>query len=84
MAVDKKGRLSGFKSQDGRHYKIATQSGRSVVTPLTASNGVDIDHYAVFAQCDGFWQQISPWYMKFGNAQRYLFKKIKIVETVPE
>ena len=33
--------------------------------------------YAVFMKCNGFWQQISPWYFRRGNAERYLWKITK-------
>lgn len=28
--------------------------------------------FAVFARCDGFWAQVSPWYFYKGNAVRKL------------
>ena len=40
-------------------------------------DGSMVNPYAVFVKCTGFWQQISPWYFRRGNAERYLWKITK-------
>ncbi len=34
-------------------------------------NGKRFGNYAVFVKCNGFWQQVSPWYFSKGWAVRF-------------
>ena len=71
------GRLTMVETVDGFKYKIM---------PMNINHQEDSwyngrfigDNYAVFkfvqpSMGTGFWQQVTKWYMNFGNAQRKLF-----------
>ena len=62
------GRICACKIS-GKVYKIFAQNGTDDVW----HNGKFIgDNYAVFVEANGFWQQVSPWYSRYGNAERYM------------
>lgn len=75
------GRLSATTTADGRQYKIIAQN----INHQDDSwyNGRFIgDNYAVFKYIKhekscGFWQQVSPWYCRYGNAERKMFQLAK-------
>lgn len=66
------GALTGMSTPDGRIYKIFPESGNSDVWYHGTFLG---DRYAVFRKCHGFWQQVSPWYCRYGNATRFMTHK---------
>jgi len=75
-----KGRTTGYRN-DNVEFKIMTMSGGSVVCPYSkiTKDGrlLDLDNYAVFKKANGFFQQISPWYMHYGHSLRFMNRKIK-------
>lgn len=68
------GRLNAMTGITGRRYKICAQNGNDSVWYNGRFLG---DQYAVFVYVEkcGFWQQISPWYERYGNAVRYMTHK---------
>lgn len=40
-------------------------------------------NYAIFMKAPNmmFWQQISPWYAKYGNAERFMLKRARELEA---
>lgn len=66
------GRLTAFMGVTGRYYKIFPENGTADMWYKGEFLG---DRYAVFMKYRGVYQQISPWYEKYGNAVRYMTTK---------
>lgn len=67
------GILSGVATPTGKQYRIGSQNGNSDVWYNDRFLG---DNYAVFVKVEkcGFWQQITPWYCRVGNAVKRMIK----------
>ena len=66
------GSLTAMATPTGIQFKIFPENG----TADMWYNGKFVgDRYAVFRKVNGFWQQISNWYCRYGNAVRYMTHK---------
>lgn len=66
------GKLNAMEGVTGRKYKIFAENGDNSVW----YNGMFLgDRYAVFVHTGYCWQQISPWYERYGNAVHYMTHK---------
>ena len=66
------GKLRAMTTLEGKQYKIFSENGTNDMW----YNGKFLgDRYAVFFRANGFWQQVSNWYCRYGNATRFMCHK---------
>lgn len=75
------GKITAITTPDGTQYKIVAQNHNH--QDDVWYNGRFIgDYYGVFKYIKpdmgcGFWQQVSPWYFRYGNAERKMCQLTK-------
>ena len=79
IPVDKRGHLTAIECRKG-FYKIVSQNHNHPEDSWYQGRFIG-DSYAVFKWVktgeSGFYQQVSPWYVWFGNAVRKLYELTK-------
>lgn len=75
------GRLNAITTPEGTQYKIMAQNKNHQEDSWYNGRFIG-DNYGVFKYIKpdkgcGFWQQVSPWYSRYGNAQRKMCQLAK-------